>query len=270
MVKTRINNKLPSWMNKENGDKILFSKRKNYILVNIRAITKLIKFFVVRKIQYNSNISPWLHILLLVGYATIILIETKLSCLWIIALVLCAKLILLPGVIIINIIKRLLRMLVVSSFILLPSAIFIQNNMSLFLIRTLLILINLSLFITTTPWQQFIEGLRQLHIPKIIILIIDITIKYIYILGLSLEEELYSLRLRTLGQQVDNRVSGILIGQLYLSLRDQTTQVHQAMVLRGYNHISKRYLFKDTFMMNFHDFWAIAEFICLITIFRLL
>ena len=196
-----------------------------------------------------------------------ILKGTSLTYLWIVGLLLFIKLSVLPGSVIINIIKKLFRLLIISAIVLLPSIVISQNDMTLFLIRVGLILVNISIFLAITSWQQFILALRQWHLPTIIILVIDITIKYIYMLGMFLEELLYSIRLRTLGQHVSRQVLGALLGQLYLSSKERTTETYQAMVLRGYSRDSKGYSLDRRLPFNRCDFGVLVELVALIVLY---
>lgn len=59
-------------------------------------------------------------------------------------------------------------------------------------------MLNISIFLSITSWPQFIQGLKQLHLPNVIILTLDITMKYVYTLGVYIQELLSSIKLRTL------------------------------------------------------------------------
>lgn len=270
MEKKITSSKLPDWLNVDNADKLKSSHRRNYIQVNIKTIIKLLDFFTTPSSFSNTKTTPWVRLVSLIVYTIIISISTNLSYLWILSLILCSKLVILPSNTVINILKKLCCMLVVSSLILLPSIVMSHTDITLFLIRIGLILINLSLFSTVTSWQQFIIGLRQLCIPSIVLLIMDITIKYIYVLGMFLEELLYSIRLRTLGQRVDSQVMGVLLGQLYLSTKERTTQTYQAMLLRGYSYEAKSHSSGRHFTFNYYDLGVIIEIISLVIVFYLL
>ncbi len=118
----------------------------------------------------------------------------------------------------------------------LPSLLLQANNIGLFLARIALIMLNISIFLSiSTSWPQFIQGLKQLHLPNVIILTLDITMKYVYTLGVYIQELLSSIKLRTFGQHVNRRVLGVIIGQVYLSAKKRTSDLYQAMLLRGYN-----------------------------------
>lgn len=104
---------------------------------------------------------------------------------------------------------------------LLPSLLLQANNIGLFLARIALIMLNISIFLSITSWPQFIQGLKQLHLPNVIILTLDITMKYVYTLGVYIQELLSSIKLRTFGQHVNRRVLGVIIGQVYLSAKNE-------------------------------------------------
>lgn len=77
-------------------------------------------------------------------------------------------------------------------------------------------------------------GLRQLHVPKTFVQTIDITLKYSYILGKHLHQQIECVQLRTVGQKVNLHLFGSLLGLLYLSTKNHTKEVYEAMLLRGY------------------------------------
>ena len=63
---------------------------------------------------------------------------------------------------------------------------------------------------------------------------IDITLKYSYILGKHLHQQIECVQLRTVGQKVSLHLFGSLLGLLYLSTKNHTKEVYEAMLLRGY------------------------------------
>ncbi|QNQ80922.1 energy-coupling factor transporter transmembrane component T [Lactobacillus sp. PV034] len=236
-VKNKQN--IPKWLKNDSNNPVPAGK-KNYVLANIKNVIKILNYFTKVESPVKIGSSPWVRLVLLIAYTYLILTQTNFIVLWIILITFGIQLVMFPGDIILSIIKKLVKLIIISLFLLVPSILFHNQNIELFLIRIGLVLINLSIFLVCTSWQEFVVALDQLHFPQTLILIIDITIKYVYTLGNYLIEILYSVRLRTFGQNVSSKLLGTIIGQLYLFARHRTTEQYQAMVLRGYHSFKKK------------------------------
>lgn len=247
---------LPEWLQSSNHDPLPAGKR-NFVQVNIKTVIRLLDYFTQVTPKVSVKTSPWLRLLLLIGYTYLILASSNVLFLWLVLLLLAARLVTFPGTTIVPIFKKLIKLLLISAVLLLPSVLLRNSNLDLFLIRIGLVMLNLSIFLTVTSWQQFIQALRQLHLPSLIVLTIDITIKYAYTLGNYLQEILYSVRLRTLGQQVDRHMLGVIVGQLYLSARKRMNDLYQAMLLRGYQRMTKN---RQRLVFNRQDLIAVSIF----------
>ena len=64
-------------------------------------------------------------------------------------------------------------------------------------------------------------------------MIFDIAIKYFYILGNHIKSILYAIRIRSL-QGVSKKLTGAILGQVYLISREHMKSLYEAMLLRGY------------------------------------
>ena len=133
MEKRETNLTLPTWLTAENHDNIKTDPHRNYIQINIRGVIRLLNFLTNTNVSYSSKKSPWIRLLSLITYTIMILKGTSLTYLWIVGLLLFIKLSVLPGSVIINIIKKLFRLLIISAIVLLPSIVISQNDMTLFL-----------------------------------------------------------------------------------------------------------------------------------------
>ena len=124
--------------------------------------------------------------------------------LWILAIFLLAHIAFLPGEALLRLWKVLTRVLIFTAIVLLPSILLrgFQNS-GIFLGRTGILVLNLSLFLATTTSVQLVEALRQLHFPKTMIQTIELAMKYTYILGKHLQQQIECVQLRTIGQKVN-------------------------------------------------------------------
>lgn len=147
-----------------------------------------------------------------------------------------ARCALLPG-------KQLGKVLKVSVGVTLITAVFLIPSVYLGSPHTLIsvssrVLISTSLvgiLNSTTPWNKITEGLGAFHVPDLMILTLDLTIKYIVILGDLCVATLEALKLRSVGKNRAKRdaMSGVL-GVTFLRSRELSEETYQAMVCRGF------------------------------------
>ena len=123
-----------------------------------------------------------------------------------------------------------------SIFILLP-AVFMGNPQILLTIGTKVFLsvTLIGMLSAGTAWNKLTASLRAFHIPDIFIFTLDITLKYIAVLGEICMEIFTSLRLRSIGQNKKKAkaFSGIL-GISFLKSREMADEMYAAMCCRGF------------------------------------
>ena len=123
-----------------------------------------------------------------------------------------------------------------SIFILLP-AVFMGNPQILLTIGTKVFLsvTLIGMLSAGTAWNKLTASLRAFHIPDIFIFTLDITLKYIAVLGEICMEILTALRLRSIGQNKKKAkaFSGIL-GISFLKSREMADEMYAAMCCRGF------------------------------------
>ena len=110
----------------------------------------------------------------------------------------------------------------------------IYNSLLLFqkLILTILIM---NLLSHNTKWSEISKSLKLLFIPDIFIWIMDITIKYIVLLGEHSINLLYALKLRSIGITSNkyNSLTGIM-GNLFIKSYKMSEEMFHAMECRGF------------------------------------
>ncbi|MDR0817696.1 MAG: energy-coupling factor transporter transmembrane protein EcfT [Clostridiales Family XIII bacterium] len=87
----------------------------------------------------------------------------------------------------------------------------------------------------SSRWRDMIAALRSFYIPSIFIFILDITMKYILLLGELTLALMQALRLRSVGKnrRKYTSVSGVA-GTLFLKSREMAGSMHSAMICRGF------------------------------------
>jgi cobalt/nickel transport system permease protein len=100
----------------------------------------------------------------------------------------------------------------------------------------------------TAKWNAITEALKRFHVPDIFILILDITIKYMYMLGEFSLNMLYSLKLRSVGKN-NKKYSSMagIAGTIFLQSKEMAEDMYHAMECRGFSgeyHIYSKLKFK--------------------------
>ena len=125
---------------------------------------------------------------------------------------------------------------IISLIALIPSMFYGNVYNSLLLFQKIIItIIMMNLLAHNTKWSEISKSLKLFHIPDIFIWIMDITIKYIVLLGEYSIDLLYALRLRSVGKTSSkyDSITGI-IGNLFIKSYKMSEEMSQAMECRGF------------------------------------
>ena len=115
------------------------------------------------------------------------------------------------------------------------------------------------LLVATTPVEDLCRGLRQIHVPQILVTQLLLTYRYISVLMLEVHRTTQAYSLRAPGQKgVKFKAWGSLAGGLLLRSVDRAQVVYESMLLRGFDGTfrfgqSARIQVKDVL---FGLFWA--------------
>lgn len=93
----------------------------------------------------------------------------------------------------------------------------------------------LNLVSQTMPFNRITESFKAFHVPDLFIFTLDITLKYIVLLGDVCVNMLNALRLRSVGKNREKgkSLSGIL-GVTFLKSREMADDMYDAMTCRGF------------------------------------
>ena len=91
------------------------------------------------------------------------------------------------------------------------------------------------IFNRTTQWNHLTAVLRKVHIPGTVIFIIDITFRYIVLLGNLMQELLTAVSLRSIGRNDKkyNSIGGVM-GVTFLRGTEMNKEMYEAMQCRGF------------------------------------
>ncbi len=91
-------------------------------------------------------------------------------------------------------------------------------------------------FIATTSIDKFCRALRQIRLPKVMVIQIMLTYRYIGLLLEESERVTTAYSLRAPGQNgVQFKVWGSLAGQMLLRCFDRSEEIYESMKLRGFD-----------------------------------
>jgi len=103
----------------------------------------------------------------------------------------------------------------------------------------------------STRWSSITSALKRFFVPDIFILVLDITIKYIVMLGDFVLNMLYALKLRSVGRNKSKytSLSGIA-GTMFIESKEMAEDMYNAMACRG---------FTGEYQVNSHFKFAVID-----------
>jgi cobalt/nickel transport system permease protein len=110
----------------------------------------------------------------------------------------------------------------------------IYNNLYI-VAKVFLSLEMVGFFNHTTQWNHITTALRKLHVPGIFIFTLDITLKYIVLLGKLIIDILTALKLRSVGKNNKKYQSiGGVMGVTFIRGTEMSREMYEAMRCRGF------------------------------------
>ena len=177
---------------------------------------------------------------LLLMFALIILVSVTQKDLVIMAVgaVALVRLALMPAEDIGAVVKAVLVAMIMAAVIFAPAVIMDPARLwnSLRVVLKILISVTLvGIFNRTTQWNHLTAALRKAHIPGTVIFIIDITFRYIVLLGNLMQDLLTAVSLRSIGRNDKkyNSVGGVM-GVTFLRGTEMNKEMYEAMQCRGF------------------------------------
>lgn len=137
----------------------------------------------------------------------------------------------------VRILKMSFGVTLFTAVIMLP-AFLLGNTYSSIMITTKVFatLTAMGLLSHSTKWSALTEALKKFYVPDMFILILDITIKYIYMLGEFSLNMLYALKLRSVGKNHKKYASMAgIAGNLFLQSKEMAEEMYHAMECRGFS-----------------------------------
>lgn len=161
----------------------------------------------------------------------------------------------------INEIKYVLKVssvVAIFTFIIFLPAIFLGygNNTLMITLKVLVSVASVNILACTTEWSDLIISLKVFKVPDMFIFVLDITMKYIIILGEFSLNMVYALKLRSVGKNNNKStaLSGI-VGTMFIKSKEMSEEMYGAMESRGFTgsyKVYKKFKFK------------LADYICIV------
>ena len=229
---------LPDWMLKKDNY-LTPNDNGAFIVKTMKAIGKAMARISAQKGHEKKHALPVL--LKLIGLIVFIVVLSACKNKLIIMAMSAAVLVYLctwPAEDILNIIRKSLTAALISLLIFLPAMIIkpagIPNNIVVFC-KVFITIAILSIFNHTTQWNHITSALKKLHIPSVFIFTLDITLKYIVLLGNLINDLLTSMLLRSVGKNNRKYTSvGAVMGVTFTRGAEMNRQMYEAMQCRGF------------------------------------
>lgn len=162
-----------------------------------------------------------------------------------------------PAKEIIKILKVSIVMTLFTVIIMLPAA-FLGNTYSVVMIPTKVFatITAVNILSHSTQWNQITGALKRFFVPDLFIFVLDITIKYIVMLGEFSLEMLYALKLRSVGKNRSKylSLSGVA-GTMFIRSKEMSEEMYAAMECRGF---TGEYRVYNRFRLRSADIFYIA------------
>ncbi len=138
-----------------------------------------------------------------------------------------------PAEIIARVLKTSLPIGAFTFLVMLPSALW-GNSTTLVMVtlKVLLCVVAVKLFVSTGTWESTLGSMRLL-LPRLFVLVLDVTTRYLVLLGELSLELLSALKLRSVGRNTGKAGSvGGVAGTLFLKSRQAAEEMYAAMECR--------------------------------------
>ena len=230
---------LPEWMKKKDDYVPSSSDGNGFVVKSVKSIGKAMSQIKIQKgHEKGRTLAPVFKLLLMVCGILFVSVSKSRLAVMAYAAFLLVYLCTWPARDIWNIWKAGLTATFLALLILLPALILnfgLLWNEIFIIVKVFLSIVTVSVFNHTTQWNHITKALRQLHVPGIFVFTLDITLKYIVLLGNIITDLLTSLQLRSVEKNNKryNSVGGVL-GVTFVRGVEMNKQMYEAMLCRGF------------------------------------
>lgn len=234
-MKERIT--VPDWLTGEDPE--IHTAGKNvFIEKNISGFVRVLA--ALRDQQdhggFLSLIQPWIKLPAAVLMIFLVSLSRNTAFVSVAAVGLLVLISVLPAVQLKRVVPLGITAAVFMAVVLIP-AVFLGNPLRIDLVVKVWLTVSVAgLAAMSTSWAELTAALKMFRVPDLFLFILDITIKYLMILGRFVLTLFYALKVRTVGRIARKRRSvGGIAGTLFLKSGDMAEELHDAMICRGFS-----------------------------------
>ena len=226
---------IPDWL-KEQEEYNAPQDRDRFLTRSILSLMSMLASFRAKTISYGAKYPAPLKLIVCLVMILITSLARNMLIVYVVLAILLAHICFLKDVLLVRTITTSLAAAGLSALILIP-AIFLGSPQSMLTvsIKVFVSVGLIGILASTTEWNKLTSGLAAFHIPDVFIFTLDITLKYIVILGNISMDMMNALRLRSIGRNnaKAESLSGVL-GVTFLKSRQLSEEMFQAMQCRGF------------------------------------
>lgn len=228
---------IPAWL-RETEDFVPARDRSVFAVRTLRGLGSLLTRLRVQQGRAGRfKIPAVIKLLLLLGFIVTLSLARHPVLLLAVAALALGRLCLLPARTLASVLKPALGAALLALVLFLPAMVLRPAgawNSLLVVGKVFLSVAMVSAFNRETPWNEITGALRKLRVPGVFVFVLDLTLKYIVLLGRLIVDLLTARGLRTVGR--DRRpwrsVGGVL-GVTFLRAADLSRETWEAMCCRG-------------------------------------
>ena len=197
-------------------------------------------------------VNPFFGVLCTLVLIVLVSLSTQLTFVYVVLAYLLVLLCVMPVRDLIATLRISLAVALITALIMLPSFL-LGNHYSIIVVplKVLVTVMAVNILARSAEWGRIITALRRFHVPHLFIFILDITLKYLVMLGEFTLTMLTALKLRSVGKNRSKQtaLAGIA-GTLFITSREMAEEQYQAMECRGFDGEYKLY---DKFRFGLAD-----------------
>ena len=229
---------IPAWL-RETEDFVPARDRSAFAVRTLRGLGALLARLRVQQGRAGKRSLPAVvRLLLLLGFIVTLSLARHPVLLLALAALALGRLCLLPARTLASVLKPALGAALLALVLFLPAMVLrpagAWNNLMV-VGKVFLSVAMVGVFNRETPWNRITGALRKLHVPGVFVFVLDLTLKYIVLLGRLIVDLLTARGLRAVGR--DRRpwrsVGGVL-GVTFLRSADLSRETWEAMCCRGF------------------------------------
>lgn len=228
---------MPEWLSKSENY-IPQSDKDTFVNKSILSLLGVISRIKAQDVNKSSRFKVNVNLNVVFTFVLVVLLSISRSFLFVITVNVYLLLILSTkeAESIVKILKVSLGMAFFTFVVMLP-AVFWGSSFSCIMItsKTFATITAVSMLSNSARWGSITSALKRFFVPDIFILVLDITIKYIVMLGDFSLNMLYALKLRSVGKNKSKytSLSGVA-GTMFIKSKEMAEDMYSAMECRGF------------------------------------